>query len=79
MNRFQAMAQIMAILCEEGSLTPGTPAYKVARKMVARKIDDLGPDAAFEQATRWKGRILDEVRLEDMLADMKEKFPYLNF
>jgi len=79
MNRFQAMARIMAILSEDDFLKPGTPEYKVARKLVSRKIDTLGPDAAFAQAKRWKGRILDEVRIEDMLEEMKEKFPYLNF
>jgi hypothetical protein len=62
-NRFQAMANIMVKLCEDGSLKPGTPEYKVARKLVARKIDNLGSDDAFEQAKRWKGRILDEVRM----------------
>ena len=79
MNRFQAMAQIMAILCENNRLKPGTQEYKVARKIVSRKIEQLGPDAAFEQAVRWKGHILNQVRIEDMLEEMKEKFPYLDF
>ena len=79
MNRFQAMAQIMAILCENGHFKPGTPEYKVARKLVSSKIDNLGPKAALAQAKKWKGHILDQVRIEDVLEDIKEKFPHLNF
>jgi hypothetical protein len=51
MNRFQAMAKIMAMLdTEEENLQPGTNReYKIARKMVSRKIDRLGPEAALLQ------------------------------
>lgn len=79
MNKFQAMAQIMALLGEGGRLQPGTQQYKIARRLVSRKIDQLGPEVAFEQAKKWKGHILDQVRIEDLLEDMKEKFPYLDF
>jgi hypothetical protein len=47
MNRFQAMAQIMAILCEGGRIKKGSQRYKIARKMIAIKIDRMGPDAAY--------------------------------
>ena len=79
MNKFQAMAQIMAILCEDGDLKTGTQEYKVARKLVSSKIDNLGPETALAQAKKWKGRILDQDRIEDVLEDIKEKFPHLNF
>jgi len=79
MNRFQAMAQIMAVLCENSRLQPGSQEYRAARKIVSRKIDQLGPQAALEQAIKWKGHILDQARIEDMLKDLKKKFPYLNF
>jgi hypothetical protein len=79
MNKFQAMARIMAILCEDGHLKPGTQAYKLARQLVSEKIDSLGPEAAFQQAKQWKGKMLDQVRIEDMMEDLRKKFPYLNF
>ena len=78
MNKFQAMAQIMAILCKDGHLKPGTQEYKVARKLISSKIDNLGPDAAFAQAKKWKGHILDQIRIEDMLKEVKEKFPHID-
>ena len=79
MNKFQAMAQIMAILREDGQLKPGTQEYKIARKLVSSKIDDLGPEAAVAQAKIWKGNILDQARVEDALEDLKEKFPHIDF
>lgn len=79
MNRFQAMAQIMAILREGGHIKPGTQEYKVARKVVSNKIDRLGPEAALAQAKKWKAHILDQIRTEDMLEEIKEKFPHLDF
>jgi len=77
MNKFQAMAQIMEILCEDG-LQPGTQEYKVARKLVSNKIDNLGPKAALEQATRSKGKFLEQDSAENILEDLREKFPHLN-
>jgi hypothetical protein len=44
MNRFQAMAKIMAMLAEEENIQQGSREYKIARKMVSRKIDRLGPE-----------------------------------
>ena len=79
MNKFQAMARIMAILCEEGRLKAGTREYKIARRMVSTKIDTLGPEAAFRQAKMWKGKMLDEIQVEDMMAELRKKFPYLRF
>lgn len=77
MNKFQAMAQIMAILCEDG-LQPGTQEYKVARKLVSSKIDTLGPDVALRQAKRVKGKFLERDSAENILEDLREKFPHLN-
>jgi hypothetical protein len=42
----------MAILCEGGRLQKGSQKYKIARKLIATKIDRMGPDAAFSKA-RW--------------------------
>jgi hypothetical protein len=78
MNKFQAMAQIMAILCEDGHLQPGTQEYKIARKLVSSKIDTLGPDVALEQAKKSKGKFLEQESAENILEELREKFPYLN-
>ena len=61
MNKFQAMAQIMVILGEDGSYPRGSRRYKLARKFVASKIDAMGPDAAFAQAKWAKYQLLVEL------------------
>jgi hypothetical protein len=61
MNKFQAMAQIMAILCEDGSFPKGSHRYKLARKHVATKIDTMGPDAAYNQVKWSKYTLLVEI------------------
>jgi hypothetical protein len=78
MNKFQAMARIMAILGEDGRLKPGTREFKVARKIVSGKIDRLGSEAALAQAIKWKGHILDQVRIEDIFEEVKENFPFID-
>jgi hypothetical protein len=77
MNKFQAMARIMTLLCENGRIKTGTQEYRIARKLVSRKIDNLGPDATWAQVKRSKGHILDQVRTEIMLEEVRKKFPYL--
>ena len=79
MNRFQAMAVIMTILQEDGRLKPGTPEYKIARKLVTRKIDQLGPDATVEQVKRWKSSVLDRIDTMATLQNLEETFPFLRF
>jgi hypothetical protein len=76
MNRFQAMAQIMAVLCEDGHLKRGTREYKTARRLISRKIDRLGPDAAFAQVERWKGHMQDQIDIMSMLQDLEQIFPH---
>ena len=79
MNKFQAMAQIMAILCEDDHLKPGTQEYKVTRKLVSSKIDNLGSEAALEQAKKSKGKFLEQDSVENTLEDLRDRFPHLNF
>ena len=79
MNRFQAMARIMAILNKDGQLKPGTQEYKIARQMVSDKIDRLGPEAALAQVEKWRGHILDQIKMMDRLKDLEEHFPCLPF
>jgi hypothetical protein len=79
MNKFQAMARIMAILNKDGQLKPGTREYKIARKMVSNKIDRLGPEDALVQAEKWRGHILDQIKMMDRLKDMEAHFPCLPF
>lgn len=73
MNKFQAMAQIMAILCEDGSFPKGSQRYKLARKFVAKKIDTMGPDAAYSQAKWSKYTLLVEIE-ELQRAEKAGKF-----
>ena len=61
MNSFQAMARIMAILCEDGRLRKGSKSYKIARKLIAIKIDRMGPDAAYLKAKWNKYELLVEI------------------
>lgn len=79
MNRLQAMAKIMAILSEDCRMKPGTQEYKLARKIVSSKIDNLGLDVALEKAKRLKGKFLEQDSAENILEDLREKFPHLNF
>jgi len=63
MNRFQAMAKIMAMLTADGRLKPGSREYKIARKLVSRKIDRLGPDAALIQVVDRQPHLLEQVEI----------------
>lgn len=69
MNKFQAMAQIMAILCECDRLRNGSHEYKIARKLIAAKIDRMGPDAAYTKAKWNKHELL--VEIEELLKAEK--------
>lgn len=57
------MSKIMTILCEDGSLKPGTKSFKVARKLVSNKIDRLEPDKALAQVEKEKAHYLDQMRI----------------
>ena len=61
MNKFQAMARTMAILSKDGRLQKGSRRYKIARKLIATKIDRMGPDAAFAKAKWNKYELLVEI------------------
>ena len=58
----QAMARIMAILCEDGFLQKGSHRYKIARKLIATKINTMGPDVAYSQAKWSKYTLLVEIK-----------------
>ena len=79
MNRFQAMAMIMEILKEDGGLKPNTLEYKIARRIIARKIDRMGPKATLDQVKRWKGEFLKRIDIVATLEELEEKFPFLRF
>ena len=63
MNRFQAMAKIVARLTANGRLKPGSRKYKIARKLVARTIDRLGPDAALVQVVDRQSHLLEKIEI----------------
>ena len=79
MNRFQAMAKIMAMLTDDRSLKPGSREYKFARKLVSRKIDRLGPDAALIQVVDRRPHLLDQIEALIALEDAGAKLPPLDF
>ena len=61
MNKFQAMAHIMMLLNEDNDLRPGSREYKIVRKMVAYKIDRLGPEGAIAQIKDTKAHLLAQI------------------
>jgi len=63
MNKFQAMAQIMLLLNEDGLLRPGSHVYQTVRRMISDKIDRLGPDAALVDVVDGKLQILDQIKI----------------
>ena len=76
MNRLQAMGHMMAILCEEGHLKPGTKKYDIARRLLARKIDTLGPDVALAQVKKWRGHLIDQIDLMALLQGTGSRPPF---
>ena len=73
------MAKIMALLADADSLKPGSREYKLARKLVARKIDRLGPDAALIQVVDRKPHLRDQIEILIALEDAGAKLPPLDF
>jgi hypothetical protein len=62
MNKFQAMAKIMAILNEDGYLKPGTKVYKIVREIAEDKVARFGPEIAVREVEAKKARCLDQVK-----------------
>ena len=63
MNKFQAMAQIMLLLNEDGLLRPGSHVYQTVRRMISDKIDRLGPEAALVNVVDGKVQLLDQIKI----------------
>jgi hypothetical protein len=70
MNRFQAMARIMAILCEGNRLPKGSEKYKIARKLIATKIERMGPDAAYSKAKWNRHELFEQIEELHRLKDL---------
>ena len=79
MNRFQAMAKIMAMLAKDDRLRPGSRRHKLARKLVSRKIDRLGPDAALIQVVDRRYHLMEQIEILLALEDSGAKLPPLDF
>jgi hypothetical protein len=69
MNRFQAMAMIMAKLTTDCYLKPASAEYKLARKLAAELIDLIGPAAAARKVTEAGTYSLD--RLERLCIQLR--------
>jgi len=54
------------LLNEDGLLKPGSPVYKIVRKMISDKIDRLGPEAALGQVMDRKSHLLDQIKIMNM-------------
>lgn len=63
MNKLQAMAHIMALLNEDNRLEPGSRKFQIVRKMVAFKIDRLGPEGALTQILDTRAHLLAQIEM----------------
>ena len=75
MNKFQAMAQIMEMLTADGKLMRGSRKYKMARKLVSKMIENLGPDEALAWITVKKSDFLNKIRLLGSFDGFGRKIP----
>lgn len=79
MNKFQAMAQIMTILNEDGLLKPGSPVYKLVREQVSDRIDRLGPEAAVLNVIDRKPQIMDQIKVLIQWHERGKLKPIIDF
>ena len=79
MNKLQFMAQIMVMLAEEENLQQGSREYEIARKLVSRKIDRLGPETALLQIADRKHHLMEQIKILMSLEDCGIKHPHLDF
>jgi hypothetical protein len=61
MNKFQAIAQAMALLNKKSRLKQGSKEYKIVKKVVSDKIDRFGPEGALDDVKRNMPRLLDQI------------------
>ena len=79
MNKLQAMAQIMMLLNEDGLLKPGSQVYQSVRRMIADKIDRLGPDDALAQVMDRKSHLLEQIKIVCMWHNSARRHPPPSF
>jgi ABC-type Na+ transport system ATPase subunit NatA len=79
MNKFQAMAKIMAMLTDEENLKQGSREYQIARKLVSRKIDRLGTETALLQVVDRRHQLMEQIGILMTLEDSGIKHPHLDF
>jgi hypothetical protein len=79
MNKFQAMAQIMAILCEDAHLNPKSPVYRIVRQAVSQRIDIFGPDATLARVMDRKPQILNQIKVMIQWQERGRLLPALEF
>jgi hypothetical protein len=79
MNRFQAMAKIMAMLSEEENLKQGSREYKIARKLVSKKIERLGPETALLQVADRRHQLMEQIGILMSLDDSGIPSSHLDF
>jgi hypothetical protein len=79
MNKFQAMAQSMTLLNQDGLLKPGSQVYKMVRRMISDKIDSLGPEVALTYVIDNKANLLHQIKILCMWHKSKLKRPSPRF
>jgi hypothetical protein len=75
MNKFQATAQIMEVLTADDNLIRGSRQYKIARKLVSKMIEYLGPDEALASITSKKSDFLNNIGVLGSFDDYGRKIP----
>ena len=66
-------------LTEEENLQQGSREYKIARKLVSRKIDRLGPENALLQVVDRRYQLMEQIKILKSLEDSGIKNPHLDF
>lgn len=79
MNKFQAMAQIMAILCEDAHLNRKSAVYKIVRQAVSQRIDIFGPDATLLHVIDHKPHILNQIKVLSQWQARGRLLPTIEF
>jgi hypothetical protein len=69
----------MAILTENGKLNQGSREYKLARKLVSKMIERLGPDEAYASIRSKKADFLKQIEWIGSFDDFGRSIPETKF
>jgi hypothetical protein len=69
----------MAILTADGRLKQGSREYQIARKLVSRMIESLGPDEALASVKSKKEDFLNQIDVLGSFDEFGRKIPETKF